>query len=215
MINVAGHILFESSLGDKDYVSENIYVDEYCQSDDGTCSEKISGVQFVSSCSDDVVVSCKEIASSSYDDYVRTPCDQITPDDDKLSNESKTKRMSVVVDSGNELLELQRLRRLLHCARLKLYRLKKKEADRRMNPEKVSVKKFLEMGEIFFSEPAFTFLKYLVKVSSNSGKQSQWTKEYKMLALSIYHTSSKAYILLKNVLSLPSIRTLQRLKRDL
>ena len=66
-----------------------------------------------------------------------------------------------------------------------------------------------ELKEILPSA-TFSFVATQIRVAGKSKKQIRWTPGEKSLALSLLHSSPKAYRILQKVFSLPSISTLRR-----
>ena len=62
----------------------------------------------------------------------------------------------------------------------------------------------------YLSPDTFSFIESQVKMSKRSRHAYRWKTEDKMLALSIFFHSRKAYKILSQLLILPSVRTLLR-----
>ena len=105
-----------------------------------------------------------------------------------------------------------KLQREVNRLRSQVYRLKQKLNKPIKGKAKVAI--LLNLLRQYLPENLVRFIETQIRVSSKKGSQIRWPNPDKMLALSIFYHSRKAYKLLSRLFKLPSVSTLKRtLKR--
>ena len=99
-------------------------------------------------------------------------------------------------------------KRQIKQLRSKIWRMNKSKTSKENASRKIETL----MNELrqYLPEETVSFIQTQVKVSKKTGHQIRWPLKDKMLALSLYYHSKKAYKLLSKMFKLPSKSTLQR-----
>ena len=103
------------------------------------------------------------------------------------------------------------LKRKIKLLNSKIYRLKNKKEKELNRKAKLDV--LTNQLRDYLPESTVSFISTQLKVSGKHGSQLRWPLKDKMLCLSIFYQSRKAYKLLARIFKLPSISTLKRTLR--
>ena len=106
---------------------------------------------------------------------------------------------------------------LLKKERLRTFRLKKmvqqlKRSMYKVSRESQSISDLIKGASAFLEEPALTFFASQLRNSSQrcKAKGRRWTYKDKVIALSLYHQSPRAYQFCLRILTLPSVSSLRK-----
>lgn len=93
---------------------------------------------------------------------------------------------------------------------------KMREVIRLKNTRKACLNKVSVMKQLKELLPAKTcaFVSTQIRISQQKTRGFRWTTQDKAFFLSLLHASPECYRLLLNVFSMPSVRTLQKLKKS-
>ena len=110
-----------------------------------------------------------------------------------------------------------KLRKLLNNYRTRVYRLKQKLKKTQIRSDKSDASKLRYLHKTiaeFVEGPKLDIIMSQIKNAKKKSCAKRWTYRDKSFALSLLHSSPKTYRMLRNVLELPSPKTLKKLMRN-